>query len=460
MLDYKVGHYIRYSDIPIAKRKNILFSFMFLKHKTTPDGKYERTKARMVSDGSKQKNHMYNLVSSSTVGLASVFLMLNLTTMIKCKLTSYDIKGAFLHAEFGEDDEVTYIKVNKEIAKLWCELDPTAIPFIDEKGELILELDRFIYGLKQSPLKFQLHLTAVLQRIGYKKMCNDECMFIKHKGKHYSVITVHVDDILQISTLEEMYEELEQGLKDAYGTITTHKEASAYLGMTLERSSCMGYVKVTQQGLIQKLVEQNPREAGDRKRYCTPAEAEIFDERASNKSRALSTTERSDYLGLIMTLMYLARLSRPDVLLPVTYMASRSHIATEKDTQHVLRIVRYLENTKDVGMILHYKDLSLTIHCDASHLVHKQAGKGHTGFYVTLGSSQTYLHGRSGKQKLTAMSSTDAEIIAACDAVKFAMWMRNLLTELQITPLHQMTLLQDNQSAMIEANPSNKLTLT
>ena len=65
-----------------------------------------------------------------------------------------------------------------------------------------------------------------------------------------------VDDILQISTLEEMYEELEQGLKDAYGTITTHKEASAYLGMTLERSSCMGYVKVTQQGLIQKLVER------------------------------------------------------------------------------------------------------------------------------------------------------------------------------------------------------------
>ena len=193
---------------------------------------------------------MYNLVSSSTVGLASVFQMFNVGTMIKCRLTSYDIKGAFLHVEFGEDDEVTYIKVKKDIATLWCELDPTAIPFVDSKGELILELDRFIYGLKQSPLKFQLHLTTVLQGIGYRKMANDECMFVKHKGKEYSIITVHVDDILQISTLDEMYDELEQGLKDAYGTITTHKEASAYLGMTLERSSCMGYIKVTQQGLI------------------------------------------------------------------------------------------------------------------------------------------------------------------------------------------------------------------
>ena len=290
-------------------------------------------------------------------------------------------------------------------------------------------------------------------------MANDECMFVKHKGKEYSILPVHVDDILQISTLGEMYDELEQGLKNAYGSITTHKEATAYLGMTLERSACLGYVKVTQQGLIQKLVEQHPKEQGDRKRYTTPAEEEIFDERAGLKSRVLDATERSEYLGLIMTLMYLARLSRPDVLLPVTYLASRSHISTERDHQHVLRIVHYLENTMDTGMILHCKDLSLTIHCDASHLLHKQAGKGHTGYYVSLGSTGSYLHGRSAKQKLTANSSTEAEILAALDAVKFALWMRNLLAELQITPLLQMTLLQDNKSAMmIEANPSNKRT--
>ena len=101
----------------------------------------------------------------------------------------------------------------------------------------------------------------------------------------------------------------------------------------------------------------------------------------------------------------------------------------------------------------------MDIHCDASHMAHKQAGKGHTGFYVTLGSKGSYPHGRSCKQKLTAISSTDAEILAALDAVKFSMWMRNLLAELQITPLQQMTLLQDNQSAMlIEAHPSNKRT--
>jgi hypothetical protein len=80
-----------------------------------------------------------------------------------------------------------------------------------------------------------------------------------------------------------------------------------------------------------------------------------------------------------------------------------------------------------------------------------------TGYYVTLGASRSYIHGRSGKQKFAATSSTESEIIAALDAVKFAVWLRNLLSELQITKLNQMTLLQDNKSAiMLENNPSNK----
>jgi hypothetical protein len=48
MLSYKVGHYKLYKDIPERLRKNILHSFMFIKHKTKPDGSYDRTKARFV----------------------------------------------------------------------------------------------------------------------------------------------------------------------------------------------------------------------------------------------------------------------------------------------------------------------------------------------------------------------------------------------------------------------------
>ena len=119
MLQFKVGHYVRFKDIPKSKRSNILQSFMFLKHKTKPDGAYDKTKARLVCNGATQKEHMYDMISSSTVGLSSVFLMFNLASYFKTKITTYDIKGAFLHARFGPKDEVTYIRINKEVTELW-----------------------------------------------------------------------------------------------------------------------------------------------------------------------------------------------------------------------------------------------------------------------------------------------------------------------------------------------------
>jgi hypothetical protein len=149
---------------------------MFINHKTKPDGSYDTTKARLVSDESKQESHLYNLISSSTVSLSSaVFMLLNISTYFKAQIKTYDIKGAFLNATFKEDDIPIYIVTQKEIVQLWVMLDPSAEEYVNERGEIVLMLDKYIiYGLKQSPLKFQEDLTEELLLIGYKQCINDE----------------------------------------------------------------------------------------------------------------------------------------------------------------------------------------------------------------------------------------------------------------------------------------------
>jgi hypothetical protein len=121
---------------------------MFMKDKTKPDGTYDKTKGRMVVNEANQKDHMYDMISSSTVSLTSVFLLMNIASYHKCILASYDVKGAFLNAKFEKSDEVTYIRIRKEVAKIWVHLDPTAATFLNPKGELLLQLDKFVYGLK------------------------------------------------------------------------------------------------------------------------------------------------------------------------------------------------------------------------------------------------------------------------------------------------------------------------
>jgi hypothetical protein len=242
MLTYKLGHYVDKSSIPLHKLKNVLQAFMFLKHKTKPDGTYDKTKARMVANGAHQRRHMYDVISSTTVHLSSVMILLNLASRDNALLASYDVKGAFLHAQFGPLDEVTYIRIPRDLVAQWIVLDPDAKRFVDEKGELTLELDRFIYGLKQSPYKFQMHLKTTLTAADYTSQVQDECLFVKWNGDKY-VLSTHVDDIIQVTTCPLMRKELHAILIKAYGQKVYHPDADAYVGLYANASREVKTVK-------------------------------------------------------------------------------------------------------------------------------------------------------------------------------------------------------------------------
>jgi hypothetical protein len=257
LIEFQVGTYYNWSKLKPYQRNNVLRSFMFLKHKFKPDGRYERTKARIVGDGDKQKAHMFDMIYSATVDIASVFLLLNIASYHRCRLCSYDIKGAFLNAEFTTSDPEIFLVIPASIATIWLTVDPSAAPFLNDKGELLLKLDRFIYGLKQSPYKFQQHLRNTLISIGYSPLLNDECIYVKAVGSHFSILSTHVDDILQVSTLDHLVDELHHGLIAEYKSITFNAEADSYLGMRIQRSADKSTFKVTQSGLAQQLIDKH-----------------------------------------------------------------------------------------------------------------------------------------------------------------------------------------------------------
>jgi hypothetical protein len=171
---------------------------MFLKNKTRPDDTYDKTKARIITDGKNQADHLYDLISA-TIPLSVVMLLLNIASLLALRVASYDVKGAFLHAKFGPFDERIYLLIPKELATVWLEFDPKVKQFIDEKSELYMELDRYLYRLKQSPLKFLLVL------VGYIAQFQDECLYYKKTPDgRISILSVYVDDILQVASDEAL----------------------------------------------------------------------------------------------------------------------------------------------------------------------------------------------------------------------------------------------------------------
>lgn len=443
MLSYQVGHYVRSEQIPTRYRNNRIGCFMFLKHKKKPDGRYDRTKARMVSLGNKQRKHLYSIISSSTVSLAGVFLLINYASYLKARMVTYDIKGAFLHAKFSPDDEPIYLTIGRDIASIWVTIDSSAAAFLTEKGELILCLDRFIYGLKQSPYKFQQLLHQVLRELGYESCMHDECILVKRvKGGGISLLSTHVDDIFQVATHDSLIDELHAHLIKAFTQVTFNPKADAYLGMSINTSDDRHTIKLSQKGLVEEIIDKFLKDGYGA--LSTPAEADLFD---IDKEADRIDASDNNFLSIVMSLMYLARLTRPDILLPVSYLASRAHCPTRQDYAKLGRIIRYLKGTSEDQVTIGCDDLQLYCHCDASYGIHAD-GRSHTGYILSLGASHSYLHARSSKQKVTAISSTDAEILAVADGLKQIVWLRHLMREIDVEPVREVILYQDNRSSI------------
>ena len=88
------------------------------------------------------------------------------------------------------------------------------------------------------------------------------------------------------------------------------------------------------------------------------------------------------------------------------------------------------------------EDLFLFI--DASYAVHNDM-RGQTGGCMSMGWG--VIHGKSGKQKLNAKSSTEAEIIGVAEYLPYNIWLIMFL-EAQGYKLRNNVLFQDNQSAI------------
>jgi hypothetical protein len=89
---------------------------------------------------------------------------------------------------------------------------------------------------------------------------------------------------------------------------------------------------------------------------------------------------------------------------------------------------------------------------DASYAVHDNM-RSHTGGVISFGRGT--IMSKSLKQKINTKSSTEAELVGACDYLPYSIWATNFLAE-QGYELQENVLFQDNQSTIRFENNGHK----
>jgi len=151
--------------------------------------------------------------------------------------------------------------------------------------------------------------------------------------------------------------------------------------LMISKDSKTHSVTLHQKGLIQSILKKYG--ADDvKKPPATPATATLMEH---DKNSPLMIN-KSRYLSLVMSLMYLARFTRPDILMPNSYLATRCSYPTEENWKKLMRIVYYLAGTQDEGLTYSSKiPFKPILSVDASHHLYSE-GHGQQAMVISNGS--------------------------------------------------------------------------
>ncbi|GKC46038.1 hypothetical protein Tco_1063760, partial [Tanacetum coccineum] len=141
------------------------------------------------------------------------------------------------------------------------------------------------------------------------------------------------------------------------------------------------------------------------------------------------------YALAVGSIMYAVRCTRPDVAFSQNLTSRYQQNPGESHWTAVKNILKYLRNTKDMFLVYggdSTTELGVTCYTDASWETDRDDLRSQTGFvFVMNGGAVDW---KSSKQSTTAMSSMEAEYIAAAEAAMEAIWIRKFISGLGVVP--------------------------
>ena len=215
MVDRKVWRPKTLNGMTRKERRGIIRSSMFVKEKFLSTGMFEKLKARLVAGGDQQEKGLYEDLSAPTVSTSAVFAVLAIAGAESRETMVIDIGGAFLHADM--EGEPVYMRLDKVMAGMMVEIDPSYGGYVDEKGCIVVVLDKALYGCVQSASLWYENLRRTMERYGFVRNAHDQCVFnMTGKDGKQCTVTIHVDDLLVTCASRETMNGLADHLKRTY----------------------------------------------------------------------------------------------------------------------------------------------------------------------------------------------------------------------------------------------------
>ncbi|XBI71622.1 hypothetical protein VPH35_065793 [Triticum aestivum] len=414
-------------DLPAGHRP-IGLKWVF-KEKRNAAGEVIKHKARLVAKGFVQRAGIdFEEIFAPVARLDSMRVLLAAAAQEGWEVHHLDVKSAFLN---GELEEEVYV------------VQPPGFEHAGARSK-VLRLHKALYGLRQAPRAWYAKLDSSLNALGFERCPSEHAVYTRagHGGR--LLVGVYVDDLIVTGASTTAIAEFKKEMMALF-KMSDLGLLSYYLGIEVDQRP--GQIIIAQSAYAGKLLEK----AG--MADCHPVATPMQQRLKLRREGAGEPVDATYYRSVVGSLRYLTH-TRPDITYAVGYVSRFMEAPTSEHWAAVKQLLRYIAGTRQLGCryarqehgaeLVGYSDSDLGGDLDDR--------KSTSGTIFFLGGSP--VSWQSAKQKIVALSSCEAEYVAAAGAACQGIWLRRLIGELLGRDDGATRLCIDNKSAIaLSKNP-------
>jgi hypothetical protein len=410
-------------------------SKVVFKEKKDADGNTVKFKARIVAKGYSQIPGLdFEQTSATVARFTTLRTLLSLAAREDWEVHHVDVVGAYLNGDLKEE---LYMEV------------PDGVDTTGRKG-WCWRLRRPLYGLKQAGRQWKVKLDDALRQIGLEKSNADDSLYVlEANGQVALIVLVYVDDMAIAAQTKASIVDFKTKLTRMF-EITDLGSLRHMLGLQIVRDRAKQSITITQTTYIRTVLKRYGMED------CAPVSTPLTVKASLSKEQSPANEEEKrqyaevakgfSYAECLGAVLYMTQ-TRPDIQYAVgicsqfTSNPGKAHLVALK------RILRYLKGTMSFGLVLGRKNGTDLVGWTDSDWGQDADTRRSTGGFV-FDVAGGIVSWSSKKQPTVALSTVEAEYMAAANATREAIWLRTLLEDLGFQQTSATVIHADNQGCI------------